>query len=179
MADSDEARNDIHEEAERVRDIYSSGLGWLLDNAKIISGALADEYFLGDCSVDERDYWLYLAQEFQPDIKIDNRPILRGAIFIAGFVTPSIDDVWRYVSKKASKEMIETIGEKESKKFLKSMTKFAGKAGRNGIKKLEGKGIKGFMYEVKVISKSGAYRLLGNKAKTGEIIWEVFEKTHH
>lgn len=45
-------------------------------------------------------------------------------------------------------------------------------------KKLSGKGIKGFMYEVKVMGKGGAYRLLGNKTENGEIFWEVFEKTH-
>ena len=62
--------------------------------------------------------------------------------------------------------------------FLKSMVKQATKEGTMGIKKLSGKGIKGFMYEVKVMGKGGAYRLLGNKTENGEIFWEVFEKTH-
>ncbi len=34
------------------------------------------------------------------------------------------------------------------------------------------------MYEVKVKGAGGTYRLLGNKTKSGEIFWEVFEKTH-
>ena len=50
--------------------------------------------------------------------------------------------------------------------------------GSNGVKKLAGKGIKGFMYEAKVVGKEGAYRLLGNIDDTGNIIWEVFEKVH-
>ena len=42
---------------------------------------------------------------------------------------------------------------KGAKKFLKALTKHAGKHGASGIKKLSGKGIKGFMYEVKIIGK--------------------------
>ena len=74
--------------------------------------------------------------------------------------------------------MIEKCDEGVVKKFLKSMGKQATKEGTMGIKKLSGKGIKGFMYEVKVMGKGGAYRLLGNKTENGEIFWEVFEKTH-
>jgi len=78
----------------------------------------------------------------------------------------------------AKKEMLEKCDEGVVKKFLKSMVKQATKEGTMGIKKLSGKGIKGFMYEVKVMGKGGAYRLLGNKTENGEIFWEVFEKTH-
>lgn len=74
--------------------------------------------------------------------------------------------------------MYEEVDEAVIKKFFKSITKYAGKQGANGIKKLSGKGIKGFMYEVKVMGVGGAYRLLGNKTASGEIFWEIFEKIH-
>lgn len=99
-------------------------------------------------------------------------------MFIAGILEPSPDDAWKLISKKAKKEMLEKCDEGVVKKFLKSMGKQATKEGTMGIKKLSGKGIKGFMYEVKVMGKGGAYRLLGNKTENGEIFWEVFEKTH-
>lgn len=76
--------------------------------------------------------------------------------------------------------MIDTVGENTAKKFIRLSTKLAnGKKGANGIKKLSGNGIKGYMYEVKIIDKNGgAYRLLGNKTSDGEFFWEVFGKTH-
>jgi len=99
-------------------------------------------------------------------------------MFIIGMLSPSPDDAVKMISKKALKQMDKEVDETVAKKFLKSITKYAGKQGENGIKKLSGKGIKGFMYEVKVKGAGGTYRLLGNKTKSGEIFGEVFEKTH-
>lgn len=99
-------------------------------------------------------------------------------MFVIGIITPSPDDAWRLISKKASKEMLETVGESGAKKFLNSMNKIARSQKDNGIKFLKGNGIKGFKYEVKIKGKGGAYRLLGNRTENGEIYWEVFEKTH-
>lgn len=181
MAPTVEQRNDISKRADEIRQTFSSGIGAFLDKGKSFTGALADEFswFIGgDVSAAERDYWLSEAQKFQSDIVIDDKKALRSIIFVAGIVTPSPDDAWRLISKRASKEMIETVGEKGARKFLKSMTQYAASYGTNGIKKLKGAGIKGFMYEVKVKGVAGAYRLLGNKTATGEIFWEVFEKTH-
>ena len=173
-------KDDIHNRAEAIREYFSNGLGKIVDIGKTITGAAADEFswFLGgDVDAAERDYWLTQVNEFQ-EVRISEKKALRAIMFVVSIGTPSIDDAWKLISKKASKEMIETVGEKGAKKFLKALTKYAGKQGASGIKKLSGKGIKGFMYEVKIIGKNGAYRLLGNKNELGEIIWEVFEKTH-
>ena len=181
MAPTDEQKKDISNRANEIREIASSGFGAFLDRCKSITGAAADDFswFLGgDVSKAERDYWLSEAQKFQSDIVIDDKTDLRAMIFIAGIASPSPDDAWRMISKKASKEMLETVGEKGAKKFIKSISKYAGAQGTNGIKKLQGSGIKGYMYEVKVKGVGGAYRLLGNKTESGEILWELFEKTH-
>ena len=181
MAPTGEQKTDISNRANEIRETVSSGFGAFLDKGKSITGAAADEFswFLGgDVSGAERDYWLSEAQKYQSDIKIDDETGLRSMMFIAGIISPSPDDAWRMISKKASKEMLETVGEKGAKKFIKSISKYAGAQGTNGIKKLQGSGIKGFMYEVKVKGVGGAYRLLGNKTESGEILWELFEKTH-
>ena len=79
--------------------------------------------------------------------------------------------------------MLEAVGEKGTKKFLRAMTKYAGKQGQNGIKKLSGAGIKignkTYQYEVKIIGHNiGQYRLLGNIDETGALFFSLFEKTH-
>lgn len=76
--------------------------------------------------------------------------------------------------------MKDTLGEMGVKKFVNSTSKgFVGAEGMNGIKRLSGNGIKGYMYEVKIKGKGGAYRLLGDyDEKTGHYIWREFEKTH-
>ena len=99
-------------------------------------------------------------------------------MFIVSIGAPSADDAARLISQKASKEMYEKVGESGAKKFYKAITKYAGKQGASGIKKLQGNGIKGFMYEVKINGAGGNYRLLGNKTSSGEIFGEIFEKTH-
>ena len=181
VADTQEAKNEIHEQAEKIRNFYNNGLGSFLDMTKTITGAAADEFswFLGgDTGRAERDYWLNEAGKYQ-SIKISEKQELQAIMFIASIGAPSIDDAWKFISEKASKEMIETVGEKGAKKFLKATLKQAGKTGANGIKKLSGKGIKGYMYEAKVVGKTlGSYRLLGNINEAGEIIWEAFVKTH-
>ncbi|MEN6314095.1 MAG: RHS repeat-associated core domain-containing protein [Clostridiaceae bacterium] len=181
MSDSDEERTDIHNRANDIREGMSSGLSGVIDKAKSITGAAADEFswFLGgDVSRAERDYWLTQVQKYDNSISISEKKVLNATMFLAGLLSPSPDDVAKVISKKALKEMYEEVGEKGAKKFFKAMTKYAGKQGANGIKKLTGKGIKGFMYEVKIKGVGGAYRLLGNKNDIGEIIWEIFEKTH-
>ena len=100
-------------------------------------------------------------------------------MFIAGIVSPSPDDAWRFISKKTQKKIIEKIGQKDAQKFLRATEKFAGKQGSEGIKKLKGNGINGYMYECKVKGKNDQYRLLGNKNQNGEIIWGDFQKMHH
>ena len=59
------------------------------------------------------------------------------------------------------------------------MKKYASKRGDNGIKLLSGKGIDGYMYEVKIMGKGGAYRLLGNLVGPDSFVWEILKKTHH
>lgn len=181
LAVTDTDRIDIANRADEIRDIMSSGKGRILDIAKSISGAASDEFawFLGgDVSAAERDYWLSEVNKYNPSISISDEKVFHSIMFIAGILEPSPDDAWKLISKKAKKEMLEKCDEGVVKKFLKSMGKQATKEGTMGIKKLSGKGIKGFMYEVKVMGKGGAYRLLGNKTENGEIFWEVFEKTH-
>ena len=148
---------------------------------KTFSGAASDEFawFLGgDVSKAERDYWLYEVNKIDEKIVINEEKIIHTISFISGTIEPSPDDAWRLISKKASKEMLETVGESGAKIFLKSIYKYARKKGDNGIKYLENNGIKGYKYEVKIMGKGGAYRLLGNRTESGEIFWEVFEKTH-
>ena len=181
LAVTDTDKIDIANRADEIRDIMSSGKGRILDIAKSISGAASDEFawFLGgDVSAAERDYWLSDVNKYNPSISISDEKVFHSIMFIAGILEPSPDDAWKLISKKAKKEMLEKCDEGVVKKFLKSMGKQATKEGTMGIKKLSGKGIKGFMYEVKVMGKGGAYRLLGNKTENGEIFWEVFEKTH-
>ena len=181
LAFTDTDKIDIANRADEIRDIMSSGKGRILDIAKSISGAASDEFawFLGgDVSAAERDYWLSEVNKYNPSISISDEKVFHSIMFIAGILEPSPDDAWKLISKKAKKEMLEKCDEGVVKKFLKSMGKQATKEGTMGIKKLSGKGIKGFMYEVKVMGKGGAYRLLGNKTENGEIFWEVFEKTH-
>ncbi len=181
MATSDKERNDIHNRAENIREEMSSGIGGILDKAKSISGAAADEFswFLGgDVSKAERDYWLTQAQKYESNISISEKATLNASMFIIGILAPSPDDAIKMISKKASKEMYKTLGESGAKKFFKAMTKYARSQGDNGVKELGGSGIKGYMWEVKIKGKGGAYRLLGNKDDKGEIFWEVFERTH-
>ena len=181
LAVTDTDKIDIANRADEIRDIMSSGKGRILDIAKSISGAASDEFawFLGgDVSAAERDYWLSEVNKYNPSISISDEKVFHSIMFIAGILEPSPDDAWKLISKKAKKEMLEKCDEGVVKKFLKSMGKQATKEGTMGIKKLSGKGIKGFMYNVKVKGKGGAYRLLGNKTENGEIFWEVFEKTH-
>lgn len=178
MADSDTDKIDLENAAIELRNKASSGIYYVLDKGKIFTGALADEISWGDAGGAERDYWLSEVNKVSPDIIINDEKLLHSIIFIASWISPSVDDVMKVISKKASKEMLETVGEKGVKKFVKASTKYASKKGASGIKKLSGQGIKGFMYEVKVIGKEGAYRLLGNKTEAGDILWEVFEKTH-
>ena len=181
LAVTDTDKIDIANRADEIRDIMSSGKGRILDIAKSISGAASDEFawFLGgDVSAAERDYWLSEVNKYNPSISISDEKVFHSIMFIAGILEPSPDDAWKLISKKAKKEMLEKCDEGVVKKFLKSMGKQATKEGTMGIKKLSGKGIKGFMYDVKVMGKRGAYRLLGNKTENGEIFCEVFEKTH-
>ena len=182
LASNIEEKKDLSDRANEIRDTMSSGIGAVLDTAKSISGAAADEFawFLGgDVEIAERDYWLSEVQKYNPDINISKEKVFHGIMFVIGIIEPSPDDAWKMISKRASKEMMETCDEKLVKKFLRASQKYASKQGENGIKKLSGKGIKGYMYEVKVIGKKGgAYRLLGNKTSDGKIFWEVFEKTH-
>lgn len=157
------------------------GIGWLLDNAKSISGAAANEFLWfwdGDVSKAERDYWLIQAQKYDSSISVDEKITLNASMFIFGMLSPSPDDAVKMISKKALKQMDKEVDKDVAKKFLKSITKYAGKQGANDIKKLSGNGIEGFMYEVKVKGAVGTYRLLGNKTESGEIFWEVFKKTH-
>jgi hypothetical protein len=156
-------------------------VGEFLDKAKSITGSAADEFswFLGgDVSRLERDYWLMQVQKYDSSIRVDEKTILNASMFLIGMLSPSPDDAVKMISKKALKQMSEEVDEAVIKKFMKSIMKYAGKQGANGIKKLSGKGIKGFMYEVKVKGVGGAYRLLGNKLESGDIFWEVFEKIH-
>ena len=169
LAVTDTDKIDIANRADEIRDIMSSGKGRILDIAKSISGAASDEFawFLGgDVSAAERDYWLSEVNKYNPSISISDEKVFHSIMFIAGILEPSPDDAWKLISKKAKKEMLEKCDEGVVKKFLKSMGKQATKEGTMGIKKLSGKGIKGFMYEVKVMGKGGAYRLLGNKTET-------------
>ena len=181
MAGSDEEKNDIHNRADEIRNKANSGIGWVVDRAKSISGAAADEFswFLGgDVSKAERDYWLTQVQKYESSISIDEKTALNASMFVIGMLSPSPDDALKMISKKALKQMGKEVDEAVAEKFLKSITKYAGKQGANGIKKLSGNGIDGFMYEVKVKGAGGTYRLLGNKTESGEIFWEVFKKTH-
>ena len=186
LAETKEDKAAIHEEANRIREVANNGAGWWYDQTKSWTEAAADEFsfFLGgSISRAERDYWLQQVQKFDPNFKIndktDGKTVRNASMFIAGILAPSPDDAIKMISKKAYKEMIETVGEKGAKKFFRAMAKFARKQGDNGIKELKGNGIRGFMWEVKIKGKGGAFRLLGNVSKdTGEIIWEVFEKTH-
>ena len=181
LAETDIDKEDLEARAIGLRQDFDDRLLSLLDQAKIITGAAADEFswiFGGDTSRAERDYWLYEVQKVDSSISISEEITFHAIMFIVGLVSPSPEDAWRLISKKASEEMLETVGEAGAKKFLRAMTKYASKQGANGIKKLSGTGIKGFMYEVKVMGKGGAYRLLGNMMDNGEIFWEVFERTH-
>lgn len=103
-------------------------------------------------------------------------------MFIAGILSPSPDDAWRMISKKASKEMLDTIGEKGAKKFLNAMIKYSGKQWQSGIKNMGKNGIKYankiYQYEIKVLGKGGSYRLLGNVYELGNLIFTVFDKLH-
>ena len=138
-ADTQEEKDDIHARAKALRESADSGVLWFADKAKTISGAAADEFswFLGgDVDRAERDYWLTQVAQFQ-DITISEKTELQAIMFIASIGLPSIDDAYKFVTEKASKEMLETVGEKESKKFLKAITKYAGEQGANGIKKLK------------------------------------------
>jgi RHS repeat-associated protein len=61
LADNKEVKDDIHNQAEAIRERFSSGKGKVADTIKKITGAAADEFawFLGgDVSASERDYWL-------------------------------------------------------------------------------------------------------------------------
>lgn len=73
--------------------------------------------------------------------------------------------------------MIEVVGEKTARKFVKHSNHFArGKKAENGIKKLSGT-IKGYSYEVKIIDKTGgAYRLLGNQTQDGSFLGRFLKK---
>ena len=156
LAVTDTDKIDIANRADEIRDIMSSGKGRILDIAKSISGAASDEFawFLGgDVSAAERDYWLSEVNKYNPSISISDEKVFHSIMFIAGILEPSPDDAWKLISKKAKKEMLEKCDEGVVKKFLKSMVKQATKEGTMGIKKLSGKGIKGFMYEVKVMGK--------------------------
>ena len=185
LAKTQEDKGAIHQEANRIREVANNGAGWWYDQTKSWTEAAADEFsfFLGgSISRAERDYWLQQVQKFDSNFKIndktDGKTVRNASMFIAGIMAPSPDDAVKMISKKALKEMGKEVDEAVVKKFFKSMTKYAGKQGTNGIKKLQGKGIKGFMYEVKIKGAGGTFRLLGNKTKSGEIFWEVFEKTH-
>ena len=181
LAVSDIDKKNLEDRANNIREALSSGYGKFLDEMKTFSGAASDEFawFLGgDVSKAERDYWLYEVNKIDEKIVINEEKTIHTILFIAGIIEPSPDDAWRLISKKASKEMLETVGESGAKKFLKSIYKYARKKGDNGIKYLGNNGIKGYKYEVKIMGKGGAYRLLGNRTESGEIFWEVFEKTH-
>ncbi len=186
MAETQEEKDAIHEEANRIRALADSGWGHVLDTAKSITGAAADEFawlFGGDSSRAERDFWLTQLQKFDPTIEIEVKETLRSLMFIASILAPSPDDAWKMISKKASKEMLKTIGKDGAERFYKAMTKQAAKVNDNGIKKLSGKGVrignKYYQYEVKVVSsKIGKYRLLGNIDDSGNLVLEAFEKMH-
>ncbi len=181
LADNQGDKDAIQKEAARIREKVDSGLGAAFDTIKQWTEAAANEFawFLGG-SFDtlERDYWLTQVQKFDSSISISEKTVLNASMFIIGMLSPSPDDAIKMISKKALKQMGKEVDEAVAKKFFKSITKYAGKQGTNGIKKLSGNGIKGFMYEVKVKGAGGVYRLLGNKTKSGEILWEIFEKTH-
>lgn len=77
------------------------------------------------------------------------------------------------IAKKIPKNEFET--------WIRNSVKFAtGAKKQNGIKKLKGKGINGYGYEVKLMS--SPYRLLGkqviNDGTYQKFIWEMFENTH-
>ena len=180
LAETDVDKIEIEDSAAALRKKASSGIPYLADKLKVISGAAADEFSWGDAGESERDYWLYEVNKVSPEIIISKEKTFHAILFIASIISPSPDDAYRIISKKAEKVMLDKVGEKGAKKFIKASTKFAAKKGENGIKKLSGKGIKGCTHEVKVIGKKeGAYRLLGKENENGELIWEFFEKTHH
>ena len=156
-------------------------MGGFLDSAKTVSGAATDEFswFLnGDVVRAERDYWLLQAQKQAPELIVSEKERLAAIMFAIGILAPSPDDAVKMVSKKASKKMYDTLGEAGAKKFYQSMTKYARTQNDNGIKRLKGDGIDGYMYEVKIKGAGSAYRLLGNIDSNGDIIWSKFKKTH-
>ncbi|MFD3259968.1 RHS repeat-associated core domain-containing protein [Paenibacillus lentus] len=89
-----------------------------------------------------------------------------------------------WIKRSAYTEIGNTLGRKAQQKFANAMKKgIVGAKGANGIKILNGQGIKignkNYKYEIKVKGDFGAYRALGNYDKsTGHILFEVFEKTH-
>lgn len=187
MAETQEEKDAIHEEANRIRALADSGWGKVLDTAKSITGAAADEFawFLGgDASRAERDFWLTQLQKFDPTIEIEEKESLRSLMFIASILAPSPDDAWKMITKKASKDMLKTMGEKGVKKFYNAMTKFVkNKENSAGIKYLgkAGKKYKNqiYHYEVKIThGKGGGYRLLGNIDDNGDLIFTIFDNTH-
>lgn len=181
LADSDKERKNIDKRQNEIRKKMSSGFGGFLDKAKTISGAAADEFswFLcGDVSKAERDYWLTQVHKYDSSISVSQKSVLKGSMFIIGILAPSPDDAVKMISDKALKEMNKKVDKTVAKKFFKSLTKYAGESGENGIKHLSGNGIGGYMWECKVVGAGGAYRLLGNINDEGEIVWEVFKKTH-
>lgn len=184
LTDNEDEKQIIHESANGIREKFNSGMGGFLDSAKSFTGYAADEFswFLGgDVARAERDYWLNEVSKYQ-NVTIDEKQSLQAIMFVASICVPGADDAYKFISKKASKEMLETIGENGAKKFYKAMTKYAGKQGEQGIKNLGKNGIKYankiYQYEVKVKGVGGAYRLLGNVDEFGNLVFEVFAKTH-
>lgn len=79
LAKTDEERADIHQQAEKVRESFSNGIGKFVDGQKNISGAAADEFswFLGgDVDKAERDFWLLQANNLGCNIKINEDQVL-------------------------------------------------------------------------------------------------------
>ena len=120
MAGNDKEKSDIHKRANQIRKKVNHGIGRILDRAKSISGAAADEFswFLGgDVSRAERDYWLTQAQKYDSSISIDEKTALNASMFIIGMLSPSPDDAVKMISKKALKQMDKEVDEAVAKKF--------------------------------------------------------------
>ncbi|WP_068985691.1 hypothetical protein [Lysinibacillus xylanilyticus] len=74
-----------------------------------------------------------------------------------------------------------TLGKDAAQKFANSAKKgFVNSgSGTNGIKYLEGSGVRGYKYEIKITGKYGGARAYGNLDKnSGHIIFSYFTKDH-
>lgn len=102
------------------------------------------------------------------------------AMGIVGEAGAARNAVKGWIKRETYQEIRSTLSKEAQKKFSDSMKKgIVGAEGANGIKKLKGNGIDGYMYEVKIKGSYGGWRLLGNMdEKTGHIVFEVLKNTH-